>query len=193
MTMNRREALTLTATGFGLALTTSALATLLQGCSLDTPDPWVPQTLSEQQVQDLAAIAETLLPATPDSPGATDVGVHRFVDTLLTHWASPETRTIWLEKFGLLQQSITDHAEASAFTELDREDQNQILTKVNQRALKGGDRTEPERFFLDLKRMIIDSYFSSREVGMNVLAYDPVPGVYQGCVPLAQVGKAWSL
>lgn len=191
--MNRREALTLTATGFGLTLTTSSLATLLQSCSVDTPDPWVPQTLSEQQAQDLAAIAETLLPATPDSPGAIDVGVHRFVDTLLTHWASAETRTIWLEKFGLLQQSLTDHAEASAFAELDHKDQIQTLTKVNQRALRGGDRTESERFFLDLKRMIIDSYFSSREVGMNVLAYDPVPGVYQGCVPLAQVGKAWSL
>jgi hypothetical protein len=32
-------------------------------------------------------------------------------------------------------------------------------------------------------------YFTSEQVGRNVLLYDPVPGRYDGCVPIDQVGR----
>jgi hypothetical protein len=30
-------------------------------------------------------------------------------------------------------------------------------------------------------------------VGKEVLNYDPVPGHYDGCVPLSDIGNAWTL
>jgi len=36
-------------------------------------------------------------------------------------------------------------------------------------------------------------YYTSEKVGEEILSYDPVPGVFQGCIPLSDVGNAWSL
>jgi hypothetical protein len=32
-------------------------------------------------------------------------------------------------------------------------------------------------------------YFTSEQVGRNVLHYDPVPGRYDACVPIDEVGR----
>jgi len=39
------------------------------------------------------------------------------------------------------------------------------------------------------------AYKTTEEIGENVLAYDPIPGVQLGCVSLKEAtgGKAWSL
>jgi len=42
-------------------------------------------------------------------------------------------------------------------------------------------------FFLRLKQMTLAGYFSSKLVGEEVTNYDPVPGVYKGCIPLSEV------
>ena len=47
---------------------------------------------------------------------------------------------------------------------------------------------EPSPFGL-LRSATILGYFTSEEVGRNVLHYDPVPGVYNGCMPISQVGR----
>ncbi len=41
--------------------------------------------------------------------------------------------------------------------------------------------------------MAIWAYFTSEEIGENVLSYDPIPGKYEPCKPLSEVGNKWSL
>ncbi|MEM8909460.1 MAG: gluconate 2-dehydrogenase subunit 3 family protein [Bacteroidota bacterium] len=48
-------------------------------------------------------------------------------------------------------------------------------------------------FYRTLKELTLLGYFASEEVGENILKYDPIPGSYSGCVPLADIGIAWSL
>ena len=36
-------------------------------------------------------------------------------------------------------------------------------------------------------------FFTSKEIGTKVLIYDPIPGEYKGCIPLADVGGTWTL
>ena len=53
---------------------------------------------------------------------------------------------------------------------------------------------EPPVFYRQFKQLALVGYFTSTEVGEKVLAYDPIPGRFEGCVPLASLGgKAWSL
>jgi hypothetical protein len=40
-----------------------------------------------------------------------------------------------------------------------------------------------------LRSVTILGYFTSEQVGKTVLHYDPVPGAYDGCVPIDQVGR----
>ncbi len=50
-------------------------------------------------------------------------------------------------------------------------------------------------FYLRFKQLVLSGYFSSKLVGMEVTNYDPVPGVYNGCIKLSDVPKEriWSL
>jgi hypothetical protein len=36
---------------------------------------------------------------------------------------------------------------------------------------------------------VILGYFTSEQVGRHVLHYDPVPGRYESCIPIEQVGN----
>ncbi len=36
-------------------------------------------------------------------------------------------------------------------------------------------------------------HYSIKEIGKNVLNYDPIPGEYLGCIPLSDVVTTWSL
>ncbi|MCB0632993.1 MAG: gluconate 2-dehydrogenase subunit 3 family protein, partial [Lewinella sp.] len=54
---------------------------------------------------------------------------------------------------------------------------------------------EPENvgFYRSLKLMAIGAYLSSEEIGEQVLRYDPIPGGYDGCLPLETGDRSWSL
>ena len=52
---------------------------------------------------------------------------------------------------------------------------------------------EPIGFYRSMKSMAIWAYFTSEEIGEKVLNYDPIPGDYDGCKPLSEVGNRWSL
>jgi hypothetical protein len=191
--MNRRDALKYTAVSLGYALTATTASAILGGCQADTSADWVPNTLTEGQANALSAISDTLLPATESSPGASDVHVHRFIDELYTNWASEETRSKWLADFDALHAELDNTRNNPAFDKLSAEEQFAALNEMNTRALSKDDLSETEQFYRGLKSTIIGAYFSSKEVGMEVLAYDPIPGVYQGCIPYEDVGAAWSL
>ena len=47
----------------------------------------------------------------------------------------------------------------------------------------------PAGFFRLIRSATILGYFTSEEVGRKVLHYDPVPGRYEGCIPIDQVGR----
>ena len=49
----------------------------------------------------------------------------------------------------------------------------------------------PPHFFALIKQLTLLGYFSS-EIGVTqTLRYDPIPGVYDGCVPRIQGQSAW--
>ncbi|HMR57922.1 MAG TPA: gluconate 2-dehydrogenase subunit 3 family protein, partial [Cyclobacteriaceae bacterium] len=40
--------------------------------------------------------------------------------------------------------------------------------------------------------LVLAGYFSSEPGATQALQYNPVPGPFRGCVPYAEVGKAWA-
>ena len=47
----------------------------------------------------------------------------------------------------------------------------------------------------EIRDKTVWAYKSTEEIGENVLAYDPIPGIQIGCVSLEETtgGRAWSL
>ena len=63
-----------------------------------------------------------------------------------------------------------------------------VLTRIAQAS-----QNKEKTFFHQIKELTLLGYFTSEPVGKNVLHYDPIPGRYDGCIPLSEVGnKSWT-
>src|SRR5881628_3220928 len=82
--IDRREALRRAALALGGVLSAPLVAGVLAGCEARRAPAaaWRPRTLTPDQTELVATIAEHILPET-DTPGARAVGVHRFTDAML--------------------------------------------------------------------------------------------------------------
>lgn len=190
--MNRRDALKYTGVAFGYAATAGSLAAMMQSCQAEVnSDGWAPKTFSKDQVEMVAEFAETLLPAT-DTPGAKDVFVHRYLDEYYTQFYKPENRTREMEKLATLETHLNE-AGGKKFATLTPEARLEVLQELNTAAIKAEKPSPVMRAYLDMKRKVISTYFTSEKIGTEVLAYAPVPGPYKGCIPLSDVGKAWAI
>ena len=190
--MNRRDALKYTGVAFGYAATAGSLAAFMQSCQAEVnSDDWSPKTFSKEQVEMIAEFAETLLPAT-DTPGAKDVLVHRYLDEYYTGYYKPENKTKELEIFATLETHLNE-AGAKPFVKVTPEERLKVLTELNNAAIKAENPSPVMKAYLNMKGKVISTYFTSEKIGTEVLAYQPIPGPYKGCIPLSDVGKAWSL
>ena len=92
--MDRREAVQRVAMLLGGSLAGPALAGSVlrkSAAAALTPAGYTPRALSPEQLEQVATIAEHIIPAT-DTPGARAAGVHRFIDTMLAEYYSSDER-----------------------------------------------------------------------------------------------------
>lgn len=139
------------------------------------------------QLAMVAAIADRIIPRT-DTPGAADVGVPALIDLLYGEFMTEAER-------GLLTQGLADvdraatAAHGASFPTLGAERQDVLL-----RGIARAEEDKDESFFRLIRSATVLGYFTSEQVGRNVLHYDPVPGRYEGCIPIDQVGRRnWTI
>jgi hypothetical protein len=208
--MDRRSLLKYTAYLTGYAVAAPFTSAILSGCQAEPrseSNAYQPQAMTAAEFAALTAIADTMLPAT-STPSASELGVPEFVDLQLAEYAEPEDRErIYQGLQAWLKEVVS--TEGQAYTELQPEQQLSLLNELDQESIATAEMlddsdnlglTDDEEdalqpWWLSLKSMLIGSYFSSEQIGLEVLAYNPVPGPYQGCIPLEEAtgGKAWSL
>jgi hypothetical protein len=130
----------------------------------------------------VSAVAERILPRT-DTPGATDVGVPAFIDLLYGEFMTPGEQKVLTD--GLTQlDAASKTAFAASFTSLAPDRQDTLL-----RDIARAEEKQDQGFFRLMRSATILGYFTSEQVGRNVLHYDPVPGRYDACVPIDEVGR----
>jgi hypothetical protein len=192
-TIDRREALRRAALLLGGALAAPTVAGVLAGCqAARVPDGvWAPRALTRAQADLVAAIADHILPDT-DTPGARAAGVHRFIDALLAEsYAAPERKRFLA---GLAEvDARARRAAGRPFHECARGDQRAVLEALDREAFAG--RADPltPSFFRTFKELTLVGYYTSEVGATRELHHAPVPGRYDGCVPLAQVGRTWAV
>jgi len=197
--MNRRDALRKTGLMAGAALTAPSLLALLQSCSQTPRLGWTPQFLNEDQAQFISSFVDIILPKT-ETPGALDVKTDMFLDLVYAKTYSPDAQAkIKAEIDQFNADCKKDYGKV--FAELSKEDKSVCLKahEANTAKFNRGvwgtavGEQKPVAFYRQLKSQAMWGYFSSEEIGKNVLNYDPIPGEYLGCIPLNEVGKIWSL
>lgn len=196
--MDRRIAIKNTALLIGTALGGSSILSLMQSCQQQERLAWNPIFFSEEQAMTISEITETILPRTV-TPGAKDLKVDMFVDLMFGKTLSPEDQKHVLKGYDRFVE-ICQEKFQKGFTALDMEQRKQVLQQVEQETNKfnptvwGSTLGEqpPIDFYRRVKQFALAGYFTSEEIGKNVLKYDPVPGDYKGCIPY-DGGNSWSL
>lgn len=197
--MNRRNALRRTALLAGSAVATPTLLSLLQSCKEQKRVDWVPQFLSQDQAVFISSFVDTILPKT-ETPGALDVKVDIFIDLMYAKAydeGAQQYVVAEIEKFN----TNCKNEFGDVFANLSPEDKTAVLKKAEAETAKFNPgvwgtavgEQKPVAYYRQLKSMALWAYFSSEEVGKNILSYDPIPGEYLGCIPLSDVGNTWSL
>ena len=169
--IDRREALRRAALLLGGALSAPAIAGVLAGCQARAAreGEWTPRVLTPEQAELVAAIAEHIIPET-DTPGARAVGVHRFIDAMLAESFSADERRRFLG--GL--RDVRAPVRRAQLEELDRA-------------------AVPGSFFHTMKDLTLLGYYTSEIGATRELRHEPVPGRFDGCVPLADIGRTWAV
>ena len=199
--MTRREVIKKTAILSGYALSASVMQGILSGCEAEGGFDWTPDFFSEVQGQWLAEIGETILPASDSGPGAKDVFVHQFIDAVVAQCFKPHEKDNFVTGLNELNQQATD-SYGKAMHKITAEQRHELLDKVDKTAKAAMKANPPaaedksynrDAFFLGLKQMVIAGYFGSEKIAKELLAFDPVPGEFQGCIPYEEVGKTWAI
>lgn len=191
--MKRRTALKATATLVGGALSVGTISALMSGCKADTAVDWMPSFLSLDQYNTISDIAEIIIPAT-DTPGANDALVGRYIDEVLGQIWDTKDSTKFVESFAQIDQ-ISNKLYNKGFSKLSSDQKSELVQALadDYTAMKK-DNPKQNHIFRSLKELTAAGYCTSEVGAMALLAYDAVPGPFEGCVPLSTSGgKAWAL
>lgn len=197
--MDRRKALQKVGLLAGAAVTLPSAISLLQSCK-DTPRlTWKPEFFDEIDAKTISSIIDMILPRT-DTPGALDVKVDIFIDRIVAQTYNNEGKQKMKADIVTFNENCkTDFG--AFFIDLNNEKRIEVLQQAEKTSGKINPgvwgktvgKQEPIGFYRALKSMAIWAYTTSEEIGENVLSYDPVPGNYEPCKPVSEVGKKWSL
>lgn len=187
--ITRREAITTSALVLGGTLVGSQV--LLTACSAPEKGTGL---FSVDDIKFLDEIGETILPATASSPGAREVSIGKFMQTMVTDCFDSDNQKIFLE--GIIK--LDDFSRTTynkKFMSLSGAEKQDLLVALDEEAQKYGNskpKNATPHYFSLMKELTMKGYFTSEPGATKALRYVPIPGRYDGCVDYAKGGPAWA-
>jgi len=187
--MDRRDILKASAIFLGYGLVGGTSIAVLNGCKADKSVDWLPTFFTQDQIDVLAEVAERIIPKT-DTPGAKEALVHRYMDEAVKNNFKKEDQDKALEAVGIFDVQANELFKKK-FVDITDVQKDQILQGLAD-ASKKDDDSSLGKIFPQLKSLVVAGYFTSEIGATMALVYDPIPGPYQGCIPLSDVGGVYS-
>ena len=196
--MDRRSALKRTGL-LGAAVAMPTMLSLLQSCKDEPRLSWQPEFFTEEEAKTISSLLDMILPRT-ETPGALDVKADVFIDKVIAQTYDAEGQQHIRDEIAAFNAGCVKNHKAN-FVDLDDAKRMAVLKEEEKSSGKFSPGVwgtaigpqEPVGFYRSMKSMAIWAYFTSEEIGENVLSYDPIPGEYDGCKPLSDIGNRWSL
>ena len=115
-----------------------------------------------QELATVAAISELIIPANEDSPGAEAADVPAFIDLMVSE-SSSEVKRLWHE--GLIAiDKMSQEKFSTVFINANSDQQVTLLKVISKNEYKP--RSIAERFFVAIKSLTVDGYYTS-EIGIH--------------------------
>jgi hypothetical protein len=197
-TIDRREAIRRAAIFAGVAFSPAWLSLVERRASAALLEQQAPAAAGQSQAQPryltparfaiVAAVSDRILPRT-DTPGAVDVGVPAFIDLLYGEFMTDAERQLLTSGLDAIDRAAVADGEPFQSSPVSRQDE---LLRVVARLEE--DQQPPQQGpFRLIRSATILGYFTSEPVARTVLHYDPIPGRYDSCIPIDEVGrKNWT-
>ncbi|QTD36232.1 gluconate 2-dehydrogenase subunit 3 family protein [Polaribacter batillariae] len=205
--MKRRESLKILTFGLGGVVAAPVLLQLLSSCKTDRTVQWAPQFLTEEGVFVVSHLADLILPASK-TMGALDVKVPQFIDLVLEKVATKAAQEKFNKGAILFKKSfektftkeISEGTKSNFLTLLNtyfkissnRQVQIFKLLESNQVSNENKETCFIYSYLMFVRHYTLFGYYTSEEVGKEILTYNPTPGFYNGCVPVEEAGNIQS-
>lgn len=176
--IDRRDAIGRLSLLLGGALSPQ-IAAALMGQATNTGPSIEP---SDGQVSLLAEVADVIIPET-GTPGAKAAGAHEFAVRVVRDCFELEEQ----EEFyaGLARiEAASQEAHGKGFAELEAGEKAALVDEA---------RRSDGAFFRQVRQLTVTGYFTSEIGATQALEYLPIPGRFEGDVPMQPGQKTWAL
>ena len=204
--MDRRRALKNLGTGIGAFTLSTSMINLLQSCQNQTSLNLL--TFSSKQFSFVSKLMDLIIPGT-DLPGATDLKLNIFIDSYISEVWYSQNKNVFIKGLDKCLLEVKNHDDKNLIALLDKylkidkkisDKYDDMISDYEDKVKLGQNPSFDQNvfqyvFIKKLRDLSVMSFKINEYRAENVLAYNPIPGNYKGCVDLENTtgGKAWSL
>lgn len=186
--MNRREALSAVSMIFGGTIVGSA--GFLNGCKPRERQS-ILGLLNQEEIHLLEEVAEVILPKTADSPGAKDVEIGKFINSIVTDCYAETEQQSFLAGIAKIDE-LSRKSYGGKLLNISPGEKQSLVEQLEKESLTNNATiTGFPHYYTMMKQLFIWGYLSSELVGTTVLRHVPIPGRYEGCVQYTSGEKAY--
>jgi len=168
--MNRRDLLKNGVYGLAGVTLSSTLISTLQSCS--SIEKYSPLYFSKTEFSLLSNIIDFLIPKT-ETPGALDMKVPQFIDIIISETYNNESKNNFSNKLKLLIEDFkSNNIELSDYYSIKSKFVNDFNNKTHQ------------EIYNQIRDLTVWGFKTSKEIALNVLNYNPIPGYQLGCIDI---------
>jgi len=165
-TISRRTALKILGVGVGVASAPGVLAQHPHphtGVEMVAPtDGKTLRFFTSAEMTAIVLITDLIIPSDEQSPGAKDAGVPAFIDLMVSE-SSVETKNLWRNGLAAIDK-LCKKEFGNTFGALTAEQQVAVLKVISRNEYQP--RRIEERFFIAIKGLTVDGYYTS-ELGIH--------------------------
>ena len=168
--MNRRDLLKKGVYGLAGVTLSSTLIAALQSCS--SIEKYNPVYFSKTEFSLLSNIVDFFIPKT-ETPGALDMKVPQFIDIIISETYNIESKNNFSNKLKLLIEDFkSNNIDLSDYNSMKSKFVNDFNNKTHQ------------EIYNQIRDLTVWGFKTSKEIALNVLNYNPIPGYQLGCVDI---------
>ena len=170
--MNRRDLLKKGVYGLAGVSLSSTLISTLQSCT--SIEKYSPHYFSKTEFSLLFNIVDFLIPKT-ETPGALEMKVPQFIDIIISETYNNESKNNFSNKLKLLIEDFkSNNIDLSDYNSMKSKFVNDFNNKTHQ------------EIYNQIRDLTVWGFKTSKEIALNILNYNPIPGYQLGCVNIKE-------
>jgi hypothetical protein len=168
--MNRRDLLKKGVYGLAGVTLSSAFISSLQSCT--SIEKYSPLYFSKTEFSLLSNIVDFLIPKT-ETPGGLEMKVPQFIDIIISETYNEESKNNFSNKLKVLIEDFkSNNIDLSDYKSMKSKFVNDFNNKTHQ------------EIYNQIRDLTVWGFKTSKEIALNVLNYNPIPGYQLGCVDI---------